>query len=80
MLVYSSKATTSGFPAKEEWGHVIPAGSTQESASSRAHESRLPLPGNGSYVPAASKCYDVEDSTCAATVPKSRGGCGADSV
>ena len=79
MLVYPSRAPTTGFPSQEEWRHVLPAGGTQASESSRAHEPRLPLLGDGSYLPKASQCDDAEDSPGAAAIPKSHGRGSADS-
>ena len=64
VLVYPFRAPTAGFPLQEEWRHVLPAGSSQESQSSRAHEPRLPLPGDGSYLSEANQRNDAEDSPC----------------
>ena len=79
MLVYPSRAPTAGFPTQEKWRRVLLAGGTQESASSRAHEPRLPLPGDGPYLPEASQCDDAEDSPGAAAIPMSQGCGSADS-
>ena len=79
MLDYPSGEAAYGFSSEEEQSHGIAGGSTQKSPGSGAHESRLPLPGDGPHVQASSQCHDAEDYTGVSTILEGRGGCSADS-
>ena len=78
MLDYPSGEAAYGFSSEEEQSHGIAGGNTQKSPGSGAHESRLPLLGDGPHIQASSQCHDAEGSTGVSTISEGCGGCSND--
>ena len=73
MLQYAPGEAAYRFPSKEKWSHGFTGGSAEEAAGGGAHESGLPLPGDGPHVPSISQRYDAAGATRGVTTAESCG-------